>query len=85
MGLLITTYANLVNVWKTSGKAGKQRVNTVIAFNVGRMLPNTDLSRAFMGLVMGQWILESPADIFAGADDITKEREPGIEIIEHTP
>ena len=26
MGLLITTYANLVNVWKTSGKAGKQRV-----------------------------------------------------------
>ena len=27
MGLLITTYANLVNVWKTSGEAGKQRVN----------------------------------------------------------
>ena len=24
MGLLITTYANLVNVWKTSGEAGKQ-------------------------------------------------------------
>ena len=29
--------------------------------------------------------LASPADFFAGADDITKEREPGIEIIEHTP
>ena len=26
MGLLVMTYANLVNVWKTSGKAGKQRV-----------------------------------------------------------
>ena len=26
MGLLITAYANLVNVWKTSGEAGKQRV-----------------------------------------------------------
>ena len=26
MGLLIKTYANLVNVWKTSGEAGKQRV-----------------------------------------------------------
>ena len=26
MGLLITTYVNLVNVWKTSGEAGKQRV-----------------------------------------------------------
>ena len=25
-GLLITTYANLVNVWKTSGEAGKQRI-----------------------------------------------------------
>ena len=25
--------------------------------------------------------LASPADFFAGADDITKEREPGIEII----
>ena len=30
MGLLITTYANLVNVWKTSGEAGKQRVNSFI-------------------------------------------------------
>ena len=25
------------------------------------------------------------ADFFAGADDITNEREPGIGIIEHTP
>ena len=30
MGLLMTTYANLVNVWKTSGKAGQQRVNEFI-------------------------------------------------------
>ena len=29
--------------------------------------------------------LASPADLFAGADDITKKREPGIEIIERTP
>ena len=29
--------------------------------------------------------LASPADVFAGADDITKEREPGIEMIERTP
>ena len=29
--------------------------------------------------------LESPADFLAGADDITKERDPGIEIIESTP
>ena len=42
-----------------------------------------------MGLVVGQWILGRtsgiPAEFFAGADDITKEREPGIEIIERTP
>ena len=36
------------------------------------------------------WILESASGIprrffFAGADDIIKEREPGIEIIECTP
>ena len=30
MGLLMMTYANLVNVWKTSGKAGQQRVNEFI-------------------------------------------------------
>ena len=29
MGLLITTYAKLVNVWKTSGKAGDHWVNRV--------------------------------------------------------
>ena len=29
--------------------------------------------------------LAYPADFFAGADDITKERETGIEIIERTP
>ena len=29
--------------------------------------------------------LAFPADFFAGVDDITKEREPGIEIIKHTP
>ena len=29
----------------------------VIAFDVGRTLPNTDLSRDFMGLVVGRWIL----------------------------
>ena len=28
--------------------------------------------------------LASPADFFAGVDDISKEREPGIEIIERT-
>ena len=35
----------------------------------------------------GSWnaYLASPADFFAGADDITKGREPGIEIIERTP
>ena len=35
----------------------------------------------------GSWdaYLASPADFFVGADDITKEREPGIEIIERTP
>ena len=32
MGLLITTYANLVNVWKTSGEAGDQRVKHAITF-----------------------------------------------------
>ena len=43
-----------------------------------------------MGRMNGSWdaYLASPAG-FAGADDIvtnlTKEREPGIEIIEHTP
>ena len=35
------------------------------------------------------WILGRasgiPRDFFAGADYITKEREPGIEIIEYTP
>ena len=39
MGLLIMTYANLVNVWKTSGEAGKQRVKclsiTVTSFKAG--------------------------------------------------
>ena len=30
MGLLITTYANLVNVWKTSGEAGDQRVKKIV-------------------------------------------------------
>ena len=29
----------------------------IIAFDVGRTLPNTDLSRDFMGLVVGRWIL----------------------------
>ena len=61
----------------------------LIAFDEGRTLPNTDLSRDFMGLVVvkGSWDahLASPADFFAGADDITKEREPGNEIIERTP
>ena len=35
----------------------------------------------------GSWdaYLASPADFLEGADDITKEREPGIEIIERTP
>ena len=35
----------------------------------------------------GSWdvYLASSADFFAGADDITKEREPGMEIIERTP
>ena len=28
MGLLITTYANLVNVWKTSGEAGNHWVKS---------------------------------------------------------
>ena len=36
MGLLITTYANLVNVWKTSGKAGKQRVKKTSVY--GRVI-----------------------------------------------
>ena len=34
---------------------------------------------------LGRRYLASPADYFAGADDITMEREPGIEIIERTP
>ena len=38
---------------------------------------------------MNGWILGCasgiPADCFAGADDITKERGPGIRIIERTP
>ena len=29
--------------------------------------------------------MASPQIFFAGADDITKEREPGIEIIERPP
>ena len=35
----------------------------------------------------GSWdtYLASPAVCFAGAEDITKEREPGIEIIERPP
>ena len=33
------------------------RLPILIAFDVGRTLPNTDLSRDFMGLVMGQWFL----------------------------
>ena len=61
----------------------------LIAFDAGRTLPNTDLTRDFMDLswVDGSWDahLASPADFFAGARDITKEREPGIEIIECTP
>ena len=38
---------------------------------------------------MDGWILGRasgiPRRFFAGADDITKEREPGSKIIEHTP
>ena len=30
MGLLITTYANLVNVWKTSGEAYKERKKRIL-------------------------------------------------------
>ena len=37
MGLLITTYANLVNVWKTSGEAGKQRVNESLFFTAKKV------------------------------------------------
>ena len=45
--------------------------------------PNADLSRD----CVGSWnaYLASLAYFFAGADEITKEREPGIEIIESTP
>ena len=48
--------------------------------------PNTDWSRS-SSLIAGSWdvYLASPVYFFfAGADDITKEREPGIEIIERT-
>ena len=53
--------------------------------------PNTDGSGDCMGQSTngsGDAYFTSPTD-FAGADDIftnfVKEREPGIEIIEHTP
>ena len=56
----------------------------VIAFDIGRTLPNMDLSRDFMRLVVGRSVdlgmpdctSGIPADFFAGAE----EREPGIEI-----
>ena len=58
----------------------------VIEFDVGRTLPNTDLSGDFMGLVVawvdGSWHahLASPADFFAGADDITKRESLGLRL-----
>ena len=41
------------------------------AFDVGRMLPNTDLSRDFMELVVDRWV---------GGSWRADEKEPGIEI-----
>ena len=55
----------------------------LVTFDVGRTLPNTDLSRDFMGLVadgsmdLGTAHLASPADFFAGVDDITKRESLG--------
>ena len=43
MGLLITTYANLVNVWKTSGEAGKQRVKQRVRLFVSKANRPVDL------------------------------------------
>ena len=40
MGLLITTYANLVNVWKTSGEAGNHWVKN----NQEMLLDHTDFA-----------------------------------------
>ena len=55
---------------------------TLIAFDEGKITLNMDLSRDFMGqrcrgCMYGSWDthLASLADFFAGADDITKERE----------
>ena len=59
-------------------KAHEIVITDIIAFDVGRTLPNTDLSRYFIGLVMdgsmdlGTLIWHPPQIFFAGVDDITK-------------
>ena len=68
--------------------------STLIAFVVGRMPSYYGLESRLYGITLIQWmnvwILRCVSGIpsrffFAGADDITKEKEPGIEIIERTP
>ena len=47
------------------------------------MLPNTDMSPHFMGLVVDglmdlvMYVWHPPADFFAGADDVTKRENLG--------
>ena len=58
----------------------------LIAFDVGRTLPNTDLSQDFMGLVvdgsmdLGTHIWHPPHFFFCRGGCHHKEKEPGIEI-----
>ena len=65
------------------GYCVRRRKNALlIRIGVENVWENVDLP-----WMNGSWdaYLASPADFFAGADDITKEREPGIDIIKHTP
>ena len=65
--------------------------NYCVRHRKNAQVSNMDLSRDFMGqrcrgcMDLGTHIWHPPQIFFAGADDITKEREPGIEIIKCTP
>ena len=77
---------------KNATKDGKIVKYFFIAFDVGRTHEFLIRIRvkivwdnvAVDGLILGR-ISGIPRRFFAGVDDITKEREPGIEVIERTP
>ena len=73
-------------------------MNVLSSYNCVRRRKNALLIRIGVEIVWdnvdcrNEWVdlawdasLASPADLFVEADEITKEREAGIEIIERTP